>query len=98
MENEEDPTKVPLKFPFILKELSNYVADDAIIAIDVGENGWRVGRNFPMKNTQKIVMSGYLATMGFGLPAALVSQIINPGKEVICISGDGGFAMVMGDF
>lgn len=53
MENEEDPTKVPLKFPFILKELSNYVADDAIIAIDVGENGWRVGRNFPMKNTQK---------------------------------------------
>lgn len=98
LENEEDPTKVPLKFPFILKELSNYVADDAIIAIDVGENGWRVGRNFPMKNTQKIVMSGYLATMGFGLPAALVSQIINPGKEVICISGDGGFAMVMGDF
>lgn len=98
LEKEEDPTKFPLKFPFIMKELSNYVDDDAIIAIDVGENGWRVGRNFPMKNTQELVMSGYLATMGFGLPAALSAQIINPKKEVICISGDGGFAMVMGDF
>lgn len=98
LKKEEDPTRFPLKYPFIMKELSNYVNDDAIIAIDVGENGWRVGRNFPMKNTQKLIMSGYLATMGYGLPAALVSQIINPEKQVICISGDGGFAMVMGDF
>lgn len=81
-----------------MKELSDYAADDAIIAIDVGENGWRVGRNFPMKNTQKLIMSGYLATIGHGLPVALASQIVNPEKQVICISGDGGFAMVMGDF
>lgn len=98
LEDEEDPTRFPLKFPFIMKELSGYVDDDAIIAIDVGENGWRVGRNFPMKNTQKLLMSGYLATMGFGLPAALTAQIVNPEKEVICITGDGGFAMVMSDF
>lgn len=49
LEDEEDLTKFPLKFPFIMKELSGYVDDDVIIAIDVGENGWRVGRNFPMK-------------------------------------------------
>ncbi|MBZ9570755.1 rubredoxin [Methanobrevibacter sp. TMH8] len=98
LEKEEDPSKFPLKYPFIMKELSDYADDDAIIAIDVGENGWRVGRNFPMKNTQELIMSGYLATMGYGLPAALASQIVNPEKQVICITGDGGFAMVMGDF
>lgn len=98
LEKEEDPSRFPLKNPFIMKELADYADDDAIIAIDVGENGWRVGRNFPMKKTQELVMSGYLATMGYGLPAALVSQIVHSEKQVICISGDGGFAMVMGDF
>ncbi|RBQ23423.1 3D-(3,5/4)-trihydroxycyclohexane-1,2-dione hydrolase [Candidatus Methanobinarius endosymbioticus] len=98
LEDEEDPIKFPLKYPFIMKELSSYADDDAIIAIDVGENGWRVGKNFPMKNTQEILMSGYSAIMGFGLPPALAAQIINLEKEVICITGDGGFAMVMGDF
>lgn len=95
---EEDPNRSPLKFPYIMKELSKHVDDDVVISIDVGENGWRVGRNFPMKKTQELVMSGYLATMGFGLPGALVAQIINPRRQVICITGDGGFAMVMGDF
>lgn len=98
LEKEESPSKASLKYPYIMKELSRYADDDAIIAIDVGENGVRVGRNFPMKHTQKLLMSGYLATMGFGLPAALVSQIVHPEKQVICVSGDGGFAMVMGDF
>jgi pyruvate oxidase/acetolactate synthase-1/2/3 large subunit len=98
LEKEETPNKTSLKYPYIMKKLSDYVNNDAIIAIDVGENGWRVGRNFPMKSTQELLMSGYLATMGYGLPAALISQIINPEKQVICISGDGGFTMVMGDF
>ncbi len=43
-------------------------------------------------------MSGYLATMGFGLPAALAAQIIYPNSQVICIAGDGGFSMLMADF
>ena len=43
-------------------------------------------------------MSGYLATMGFGFPGAMAAQIVYPKKQVICITGDGGFTMVMGDF
>lgn len=53
---------------------------------------------FSNENTQELLMSAYLATMGFGLPPALAAQIVNPEKEVICITDDGGFAMVMGDF
>ncbi|KZX15793.1 putative thiamine pyrophosphate-containing protein YdaP [Methanobrevibacter cuticularis] len=98
LSNEADPNKTPLKFPYIMRELANYIDDDAIISLDVGENGWRVGRNYPMKIEQKLVMSGYLGTMGFGLPGALIAQIVDPKKQVICITGDGGFGMVMGDF
>ena len=43
-------------------------------------------------------MSGYLASMGAGLPGALAAQLIYPEKQVVCITGDGGFSMVMGDF
>ena len=74
------------------------ISDDAIISLDVGENGWWFGRNFWMKKTQKMIMSGYIASMGSGLPGALAAQLIYPEKEVICITGDGGFVMVMGDF
>ena len=43
-------------------------------------------------------MSGYLATMGFGLPGAIAAKFAFPDMQVVCITGDGGFAQVMGDF
>jgi pyruvate oxidase len=51
-----------------------------------------------MKKTQKMVMSGYLATMGFGLPGAMAASLAYPNRQIICIAGDGGFSMVMEDF
>jgi pyruvate oxidase len=98
LEIESDTTKTPLRPQYIIKVLNEKVDENAIITLDTGENGWWFGRNFPMKKTQKMIMSGYLATMGFGLPAALTSQLVYPDREVICITGDGGFSMVMADF
>ena len=66
--------------------------------LDVGEHCWWFGRNFWMRTAQKMIMSGNLASMGFGLPAALTAQLIYPDNQVICITGDGGFSMVMADF
>ena len=43
-------------------------------------------------------MSGYLASMGYGLPAAITAQLVHPKRQVVCITGDGGFNMVMADF
>lgn len=43
-------------------------------------------------------MSGYLATMGFGLPGAIAAKIASPDRQVFCITGDGGFVMAMADF
>ena len=69
-----------------------------MISLDTGENCWWFGRNFWMKKTQKMVMSGYLASMGFGLPGAMAAALAYPNRQIICITGDGGLAMVMGDF
>ena len=96
LETEADEKAVPVRPPYIMKVLSDTVPEDAIISIDIGENGWWFGRNFRVKR-QRFVMSGYLATMGFGLPGAIAAKLARPEKKVFCITGDGGFAMAMAE-
>jgi len=98
LEEEADGTLTPVRPQYIIKVLNEELAENAIITLDTGENGWWFGRNFWMKKTQKMLMSGYLGTMGFGLPAALAAQLVYPDRQVVCITGDGGFSMVMADF
>jgi len=95
---EADSSRTPIRPQYIIKVLNDKIASDAIVSLDVGDNGWWFGRNFWMKRSQKMVMSGYLASMGTGLPGAMAAQLAFPQKQVVCITGDGGFTMVMGDF
>ncbi len=46
----------------------------------------------------EMVMSGILATMGFGLPGALAAALAYPERQIVCLTGDGGLTMVLGDF
>jgi pyruvate oxidase len=96
-EREADTEAIPVRPPFIMKILSETIPEDAVISVDVGENQWWFGRNFRIKR-QRFAMSGYLGTMGFGLPGAIAGKLAYPEKEVYCITGDGGFSMVMAEF
>ena len=98
LEKESDATMKPIRPQYIMKVLSEKIAADAVISLDVGENCWWFGRNFRMKKTQKMVMSGTLATMGFGLPGALAAALAYPDRQIVCVTGDGGLTMVLGDF
>jgi thiamine pyrophosphate-dependent acetolactate synthase large subunit-like protein len=98
LDDEIDSTKTPVRPPYIIKVLNDKLADDAVITLDIGENTWWFGRNFWMRDTQKMILSGYLASMGFGLPAAIAAQLIYPDRQVVCVAGDGGFSMLMADF
>ena len=98
LEGEADSSLKPIRPQYIMKVLNEKIAGDAVISLDVGENCWWFGRNFQMKKTQKMVMSRYLASMGFGLPGALAAALAYPDRQIICIAGDGGFSMVMEDF
>jgi thiamine pyrophosphate-dependent acetolactate synthase large subunit-like protein/rubredoxin len=98
LQSEADGSLKPIRPPYIMKVLNEKIADNAVISLDVGENCWWFGRNFQMKRTQKMVMSGYLATMGFGLPGAMAAAVAYSNRQIVCIAGDGGFSMVMQDF
>jgi thiamine pyrophosphate-dependent acetolactate synthase large subunit-like protein/rubredoxin len=98
LQREADPAAKPIRPPYIMKVLNEKIDSYAVISLDVGENCWWFGRNFQMKKTQKMVMSGLLASMGFGLPGAMAAALAYPDRQIVCITGDGGFTMVMSDF
>ena len=81
----------------IFDALSRVAPADAIIAVDVGNNTYSFGRYFETKG-QRVLMSGYLGSIGFGFPAAMGAWAATQdfewlkGRKVISISGDGGFA------
>ena len=98
LQREADAAAKPIRPPYIIKVLNEKTSSDAVFSLDVGENQWWFGRNFSMKRTQKLVMSGLLGSMGFGLPGAMAAALIYPDRQIVCVSGDGGFTQVMGDF
>ncbi len=78
----------------ILWQVNQAIKDkDTVIVTDVGQHQMWTTQNLHMDATKKLVTSGGLGTMGFGLPAAIGSKLGNPEKTVICITGDGGMQM-----
>jgi thiamine pyrophosphate-dependent acetolactate synthase large subunit-like protein/rubredoxin len=90
--------QTPLRPSHIIKAINDKISRDATIALDVGEQCWWFGRSFLMRDTQKLTFSANLGSMGSGLPGAMAAALAFPDRQNLCITGDGGFAMVMGDF
>ncbi|MDD9910784.1 MAG: thiamine pyrophosphate-binding protein [Ahrensia sp.] len=87
----------------IFDALTRTCPEDAILAVDVGNNTYSFGRYFESKG-QRVLMSGYLGSIGFAFPAAIGAWAATQdheeyaGRKVISISGDGGFGQYPMDF
>lgn len=71
----------------------NTVFNNAVITTDVGQNQLWATQFLELSENRKMLTSGGLGTMGYGLPAAIGAKIGNPEKDVVVISGDGGIQM-----
>ena len=87
----------------VFDALTRTIPGDAIVCVDVGNNAYSFGRYFEATG-QSVLMSGYLGSIGFALPAALgawaATREDDPrfaGRPVVSISGDGGFAQYMAE-
>lgn len=78
---------------FFMKYLSSIVNDDAVICLDVGQHQMWAAQSFKIKKNQRMLISGGMGSMGFGLPAAVGASFAAPSKQIIAIVGDGGFQM-----
>jgi thiamine pyrophosphate-dependent acetolactate synthase large subunit-like protein/nitrite reductase/ring-hydroxylating ferredoxin subunit len=83
--------------------LGELVPDDAILAVDVGNNTYSFGHFFECRGRQDVLMSGYLGSIGFALPAALGASVAvrrggaHAGRKVVSISGDGGLGQYLAE-
>ncbi len=66
---------------------------NTIITTDVGQHQMWVAGSYPFNEPGTFLTSGGLGTMGFGLPAAIGACLANPGRKVICFTGDGSLLM-----
>jgi thiamine pyrophosphate-dependent acetolactate synthase large subunit-like protein/nitrite reductase/ring-hydroxylating ferredoxin subunit len=87
----------------LFEKLSQVIAADAIIAVDVGNNTYAFGRYFECVE-QTVLMSGYLGSIGFSFVAAMGAWSATQeedsrfnDRQVVSISGDGGFGQYLAE-
>jgi acetolactate synthase-1/2/3 large subunit len=85
------------RFPILPQRVVHLVReelpDDGILTLDNGIYKIWFARNYKCYQPNTLLLDNALATMGAGLPSAMLAKLINPNKKVISICGDGGFMM-----
>jgi acetolactate synthase-1/2/3 large subunit len=77
----------------LLKALAESAPAGSTVVTDVGQHQMWTAQVYPFDRPRQWISSGGLGTMGFGLPAAIGAALQEPGRTVLCISGDGSLMM-----
>jgi pyruvate dehydrogenase (quinone) len=97
MEERGTRTDMPMKPQVVTWQLNKLLNDDAIVSSDSGTIATWTARYIEMRGTMQFSLSGSLATMANGLPYSIGAAVAYPGRQVVCVVGDGGFTMLMGE-
>ena len=88
---------VPSSYPYspqqIVEAVRNQQKDDDITVLDNGMFKIWFARNYQTRKENTLLLDNVLATMGAGLPCAIAAKLIKPHRNVIAVTGDGGFMM-----
>jgi pyruvate dehydrogenase (quinone) len=82
----------------VAKAISDRAADDAVFTCDVGLPTVWAARYLAMNGTRRLLGSFWHGSMANAMAQAMGAQAAYPGRQVVSLSGDGGFTMLMGDF
>ncbi|HEY2583387.1 MAG TPA: ubiquinone-dependent pyruvate dehydrogenase [Mucilaginibacter sp.] len=82
---------------YLTKVVGDLAKADAIFTADVGTPTVWAARYLDMKEERRLIGSFNHGSMASAMPQAIGAQLAFPGRQVISLSGDGGFAMMMGD-
>ena len=84
---------VPIKQLRLIKGIRDCLERDALIATDVGNAFFWTLFFMEIYHPRTLVCSSSFSAMGCGLPLAIGAKIAEPDKQVVCVTGDGGFLM-----
>jgi acetolactate synthase-1/2/3 large subunit len=77
----------------IVHDVRQVMPDDGIVALDNGMYKIWFARNYRSRSSNTLLLDNALATMGAGLPSAMMAALLHPGRRVLAVCGDGGFMM-----
>ena len=92
-----EPGRTPIHPQYVAKVLDNLAAADAVFTCDVGTPTVWAARYLTMNGKRRLLGSFSHGSMANALPQAIGVQASHPNRQVITLSGDGGFAMLLGD-
>ena len=87
----------PIHPQYVASVLNQLAAEDAVFSCDVGTPTVWAARYLTMNGKRRLLGSFNHGSMANALPQAIGVQASHPGRQVISMSGDGGFSMLMGD-
>jgi acetolactate synthase-1/2/3 large subunit len=82
-----------IKPQFVIEKLYELTKGDAFVTSDVGQHQMWAAQYYKFDKPRRWINSGGLGTMGFGLPAAMGVQLVNPDAQVVCITGEASIQM-----
>jgi len=88
---------MPMKPQVVTYNLNKFLEDDAIVTADSGTIATWTARAIEMRGRMQFSLSGSLATMANGLPYSIGAAAAFPGRQVVCVVGDGGLSMLMAE-
>jgi acetolactate synthase-1/2/3 large subunit len=83
----------PVQPPRALWELRTALGDRDLLISDVGLHKLWIARMFPAHEPDTVFIANGLAGMGIALPTAIAAKLVHPDRNVVTVSGDGGFLM-----
>jgi acetolactate synthase-1/2/3 large subunit len=85
--------RFPLTPQRIVHDVRHVMPEDGIVALDNGMYKIWFARNYRTQHANTLLLDTALATMGAGLPSAMMAALLYPGRRVLAVCGDGGFMM-----
>ncbi len=94
---QPEPVPGHLSPQTLLQSLRRLLPDEALMAVDVGSHKIFSALEWPTYVPNRFSLSNGLSSMGFALPSAIGASIALGGVPTVCLTGDAGMAMVMGE-
>ncbi|WP_327288199.1 pyruvate dehydrogenase [Streptomyces sp. NBC_01198] len=89
---------LPIHPEYVASVLDEEAADDAVFTVDTGMCNVWAARYLTPNGKRRVIGSFSHGSMANALPQAIGAQFLDRRRQVVSMSGDGGFAMLMGDF
>ena len=88
-----DDDHFPMRPARVLSDIREVLGPQDMLISDVGLHKLWIGRMFPAHEPGTVLIANGLAGMGFALPTAIGAKLVYPDRNVVAVSGDGGFLM-----